>query len=53
MCETNMTPTDTWELEQLTSGPKAMILRMHSNVKRAVKRMFRYFSMVSYSSGAP
>ena len=31
----------------LTSGPKAIILRMHSSVKRAVKRMFKYFSMAS------
>ncbi|TNN59707.1 hypothetical protein EYF80_030078 [Liparis tanakae] len=37
----------------LTSGPKAMIFRMHSSVKRAVKMMFRYFSMDSYRSGAP
>lgn len=37
----------------LTSGPKAIILRTHSSVKRAVKTMFKYFSMDSYRSGAP
>lgn len=36
----------------LTNGPKAMILRMHSKVKRAVKVMFKYFSMDSYQTGA-
>lgn len=37
----------------LTSGPKAIIFRTHSSVKRAVKTMFKYFSMDSYRSGAP
>lgn len=40
-------------LHSLTSGPKAIILRTHSSVKRAVKTMFKYFSMDSYRSGAP
>lgn len=40
-------------LPLLTSGPKAIILRTHSSVKRAVKTMFKYFSMDSYRSGAP
>lgn len=40
-------------LHLLTSGPKAIIFRTHSSVKRAVKTMFKYFSMDSYRSGAP
>lgn len=39
--------------QHLTSGLKAIILRIHSSVKRPVKTMFRYFSIDSYTTGAP